>query len=1129
MPAVAAYRHSVCFILSYPKPDMRSLRLFLARLRCSRFANRGANGFLLAAFLLIASTVQTRAQATNFFLFTSNNYPVSEGEGTATITVTRISPWGAAMVDVVVTNGTASNNVNFSALATNTLVFSNFQQSASFDIQLTENTRPGTNGPSVQATLILANPRAITNTIDPRLNTIQTAIATLNPTANLTIIDNDVPLQFNFKKVNYTVAEGSSVDVEVAMNPPVPADGELQELEVDYEILRRTDLETAAGSDFASEDDFVAESGTLSFAPDETSKTITVQTLADSELEFNEDFFVVLKAARGKQVIQPASTDGGGGAAAATDGGGTGEPTENPFVLGPLSTARVTIIESYSNAPKPAGSLDLTFNADNSETTTPPQNRNPGANNVVYAVAPVADGGSFIAGEFTSVDGIPRGRVARLNAQGEVDQNFKPLTGANDYVNALAVYTQGPDAGKVLIGGGFTSVNGVQRNGIARLNPDGSTDPTFFPIQGADGPIYAIAIQLDGSILIGGDFTSYDGIFVTRIARLLPDGQLDQSFDPGFGPNEAVFAIVNETVDAVTVVERDSGTEPERFSRVVDLPGTAGTVSFNFHFFGGTNEFAIRQGNQLVYLSGITNHQSLVVTNQDGTTVTNFVPTTGTVSFSGNTPALEFIINNTGDTNLSSNWIFSATIQASTAVGTYIGGEFTAYDGVEVGHFARVSPNGSLDAAFASNTGIGADSTVYSLARQGTGHIVLGGAFQSFNSFDSRGVARVNPDGRYDRNFAVGSGANDAVYSVVTQGDNKILIGGSFWQYNSSRRVFVARLFPEGSLDTSFMDPAYNQYAGFPGTNWLVPEGYVRTVALDQSGGVLVGGLFSRVGGGNSRTDIHPRANFARLNGGATPGPGNISFDDRTFGGDENGGGVQMLVGRTNGTLGAILVTMNFEDGAALHDVDYTATPQDIIWDIAGPQQADGEDIDYAALVPVLDDDEIEGDEDFNAELLLPEGLLVLGGEFIGVEPALGNIYKAKALILENDVEPSFVALSQDEYDFNENDGTVTISVTRTGSTSRSATVRYASTLFLGDTNAVAATENVDYFPASGTISFASGQTNKTFTLRLRDDATVEKDETFAVQLFSPSPGLVLGTNKFGTNGIYRVRRRRRP
>jgi hypothetical protein len=65
-----------------------------------------------------------------------------------------------------------------------------------------------------------------------------------------------------------------------------------------------------------------------------------------------------------------------------------------------------------------------------------------------------------------------------------------------------------PD-GKILIGGSFTSVLGVTRNNIARLNPDGTLDSAFDP--NANSVVNSIAVQADGKILAGGGFTTIGG------------------------------------------------------------------------------------------------------------------------------------------------------------------------------------------------------------------------------------------------------------------------------------------------------------------------------------------------------------------------------------------------------------------------------------------------------------------------------------------------------------------------------------------------------------------------------------------------------------------------------------------
>ena len=99
--------------------------------------------------------------------------------------------------------------------------------------------------------------------------------------------------------------------------------------------------------------------------------------------------------------------------------------------------------------------------------------------------------------------------------------------------------------GKILAGGEFTTLapNGgaaVTRNRIARLETDGRLDQTLN--LGVIGNIVvATAVQPDGKILIGGFFTSVLGVTRNRIARLNPDGTLDTAFNPN--ANEAVYAI----------------------------------------------------------------------------------------------------------------------------------------------------------------------------------------------------------------------------------------------------------------------------------------------------------------------------------------------------------------------------------------------------------------------------------------------------------------------------------------------------------------------------------------------------------------------------------------------------------
>src|SRR6266536_5630642 len=162
----------------------------------------------------------------------------------------------------------------------------------------------------------------------------------------------------------------------------------------------------------------------------------------------------------------------------------------------------------------------------------------PGADRNVKALAVQPDGKIIVGGTFSSLGGrgtgtTTRKRIGRLNSDGTLDTNFNP--GANDIVDALAV--QGD--GKIVVGGFFTMLGGggtILRNHIGRVNPDGTLDTGFDP--GANDRISAIALQSDGKILVGGNFTTLGGggtgtIARSCIGRLNPDGTIDTAFNPG--------------------------------------------------------------------------------------------------------------------------------------------------------------------------------------------------------------------------------------------------------------------------------------------------------------------------------------------------------------------------------------------------------------------------------------------------------------------------------------------------------------------------------------------------------------------------------------------------------------------
>jgi len=192
----------------------------------------------------------------------------------------------------------------------------------------------------------------------------------------------------------------------------------------------------------------------------------------------------------------------------------------------------------------------------------------------VYCLALQTDGKVLIAGDFWGFDGVTRFRVARLNTNGTLDASFNPVGGsgpipefgADSTVWTVAVQTDG----KVIIGGEFTRVNGFDRHRIARLNADGSLDLTFNPNDGSnadsnggvDSTVYAVALQADHKIVLGGDFTQVNGMPRNAIARLDANGNLDPGFNPDMGTNDfghAVYSLALQSDGKVLVAGSGDG------------------------------------------------------------------------------------------------------------------------------------------------------------------------------------------------------------------------------------------------------------------------------------------------------------------------------------------------------------------------------------------------------------------------------------------------------------------------------------------------------------------------------------------------------------------------------------------
>lgn len=636
--------------------------------------------------------------------------------------------------------------------------------------------------------------------------------------------------------------------------------------------------------------------------------------------------------------------------------------------------AETTITILFNDENPPAGSVDEFYNADfNSHLavlpppppTTPGDNSNPGVGSPlypgqVYGIAVLPNDEALIGGDFSTYNGSSRGGVALIQTNGQVDTSFLSGSGvAGDLshqgydavANAVAV-----SGNQFYIAGNFTSYRDLPAGGIARVNANGSPDTTFNKsiYSGADGVVRALAVQGDGQVLIGGDFTHVNGVARNYIARLNTDGSVDTTFDPSTTLTGPVYALALPQTTVFKLTRSDITNSANEDVQVINLGQfTAGTLTINLNNYFYTNVISVFYGgtNTLtgagVYLGGGTNTGT-------GTLVLPFAPTPALLTVATN--QLIIVMNQGGAPYPAPDgWQYTATVTVPGNQGIFVGGNFSVA-GQAYTDIARLSTNGTLDTSF--NPGSGLNGIVHALAWQLDGQIVAGGEFKAANGLPYNHIVRFNADGSIDTaNFFAGTGADDAVYSINLQPlDGSMYVGGAFSSFNGTRRAGFTRLYANGTVDTTFMDTAYNQFAGLKKI-FSSDSPAVFASAVQNNGGVLIGGSFLQVGGGQAdpsvcnslddnlflpyfgspesfadpylwvepktRDGVRNRTGFARLVGGSTPGPGNIGLNQTTYSQSKSQTPLTVAIVRTSGTLGPVSANFSVLPGLALAGKDY--------------------------------------------------------------------------------------------------------------------------------------------------------------------------------------------------------------
>jgi uncharacterized delta-60 repeat protein len=551
---------------------------------------------------------------------------------------------------------------------------------------------------------------------------------------------------------------------------------------------------------------------------------------------------------------------------------------DGKILLGGYFTSVWGVPRSHLARLNPDGTLDPVFNP----------NVNADAN--VYAIVRQADGKILVGGRFQSIGGQARSRIARLDPVTGTPDSFNPI--ADGTVGAITLQTDG----KILVAGSFQGIGGQARNYLARLDPTTGSADSFNPNPdiGSQGGIYAIIVQPDGRILVGGRFTAIGGQARNNLARLDPSTGLLDSFNPN--PSGTISQIVVQP-DGKILVRGDFGSiggqNRYRMARLDPVTGLAdsfspapGVPTYFYDMalqpdgkilaggaFVGTVGGEVRSGiarldpntglaDSFDPYTTVNGHTSAVGNAGRSVPEGQFIPALvqtvalqadGKVLLGGYFDELspnggsairriqiarvesDGLADRTLDLNLIGENIYASAVQPDGKV--VIAGSFSSVLGIARNKLARLKTDGTLDMAFDPN----ASDEVDAVMVQADGKILVGGAFTNIGGQTRNYLARLDPaTGAAD---PFDANANDRVNAIAAQTDGKILVGGKFTSIGGQSRSRMARLDPTSGAADSF-DPA--------------ADGKVNSIAVLTDGRIVVGGEFSNIGG-------QPRNHIARL------------------------------------------------------------------------------------------------------------------------------------------------------------------------------------------------------------------------------------------------------------------------
>jgi len=454
-----------------------------------------------------------------------------------------------------------------------------------------------------------------------------------------------------------------------------------------------------------------------------------------------------------------------------------------------------------------------------------------------YHVALSPDGKILIAGNGPGPGTSgPSARIIRLNSNGSIDANFitsnfpiTPFLGASWVAKIWGFQADG----KMIVQYDSQTGMGNRSRSLMRVNTDGVVDNGFTPI---NVPFFStqpfevsdVAIAPDGKIYMS-TWQNIGGSYSTGISRNKADGTGDSTWSAPAFADPSGFFISGPRILGIDL-------QPDGKVLVAGKIATVNAV---------TRKSFVRIDNagnvDLTFTAAGFNIGEDIRVLQSGKILVSAHPN------ANNDTTQFFRLNSDGSTD--GTFTQSGSVMHINSGLILDPSErilFFGNAGQPASQCLRLNPNGDLDATY--NTKIGEFSTVLAAAQQADGKIVLAGDFIQMNGVARSAFARINADGTLDATFNPGSGFNTPPSSFLIQPDGKILAMGVFISYNGTVRPNLVRINSDGSLDALFA-PTFTS----------APQ----AIALQSDGKILVAGSFNNANGA-------ARTGLARLNSDGT-------------------------------------------------------------------------------------------------------------------------------------------------------------------------------------------------------------------------------------------------------------------